>query len=267
LCFPWLCVEKFPIFTKNLTLTGFIGKKLIQAHSKGIERNMKTGTRKFISLGLFIAILLTSPQFLPAQINRPTGELTITSTGEGGFVTVNGERVVDGRTITSPSEIVTSPQARARISLAQIGTILIEPGSRLNLSFANSGISGEFSDGEVTIETVPNTTVNILTPDGTLTVPNRNQINIVKISKENGRTRINTLTGLAAFNNVQVSAGEFYPQPSTTPDRPVGIAAKRSGGNNSLLIIALLGAAGGAAVLALLASSNSDDSPTVSPTR
>jgi hypothetical protein len=228
---------------------------------------MKTGIRKFISLGLLIAITLTSPQFLTAQTTRPTGELTITSTGEGGFVTVNGERAVDGRTITSPSEIVTSPQARAKISLAQTGTILIEPNSRLNLSFANSGISGEFSDGEVTIETVPNTTVNILTPNGTLTVPNRNQINIVKISKENGRTRINTLTGQATFNNVLVSAGDFYPQPSTTPDKTGGAGSTRSGNNNSLLIIALLGAAGGAAVLALLASSNNDDSPTVSPTR
>ncbi|HEX9961801.1 MAG TPA: hypothetical protein VGB00_12755 [Pyrinomonadaceae bacterium] len=229
---------------------------------------MKIEIRKFISLGLFIAIMLTSPQFLPAQTTRPTGELTITSTGEGGFVTVNGERVVSGRTITSPSEIVTSPQARAKISLAQTGTILIEPNSKLNLSFANSGISGEFSDGEVTIETVPNTTVNILTADGTLTVPNRNQINIVKISKENGRTRINTLTGQATFNNVPVSAGEFYPQPSTTPDRTAGASPNRSGGsNNSLLIIALLGAAGGAAVLALLASSNNGDNPTVSPTR
>jgi hypothetical protein len=229
---------------------------------------MKTGIRKFISLGLFIAITLTSPQFLLAQTTRPTGELTITSTGEGGFVMLNGERVVDGRTITSPSEIVTSPQARAKISLAQTGTILIEPNSRLNLSFANSGISGEFSDGEVTIETAAGTTVNILTPDGTLTVPNRNQINVVKISKENGRTRINTLTGQATFNNVLVSAGDFYPQPSATPDKTAGAGSTRSGGgNNSLLIIALLGAAGGAAVLALLASSNNDDSPTVSPTR
>jgi hypothetical protein len=230
---------------------------------------MKTEIRKFISLGLFIAILLTSPQFLLAQTNRLAGELTITTTGEGGFVTVNGERVVDGRSIISPSEITTSPQARAKISLAQTGTILIEPNSKLNLSFANSGISGEFSNGEVTIETVPNTAVNILTADGTLTVPNRNQINIVKISKENGRTRINTLTGQAMFNNVLVSAGEFYPQnDATTPNRTGGAGSNRSGGGgNSLLIIALLGAAAGAAVLALVASSNNDDSPTVSPNR
>ncbi|HEY0051451.1 MAG TPA: FecR domain-containing protein [Pyrinomonadaceae bacterium] len=229
---------------------------------------MKTRIRKFISLGLFMAMLLTSPQFLLAQTPRLVGELTITSAGEGGFVTVNGERVVSGRSITSPSEITTSPQARARISLAQTGTILIEPNSRLNLSFANAGISGEFSSGEVTIETVPNTAVNILTADGTLTVPNRNQINIIKISKDGGRTRVNTLTGQAMFNNVPVSAGEFYPQPvATTPDKTGGTRTNRSGGgNNSLIIIALLGAAGGAAVLALLASSSNDDSSPVSPT-
>ena len=230
---------------------------------------MKIGMRKFIALSLFMAILLTSPQFLLAQTQRPVGELTITTTGEGGFVTVNGERVVNGRSITSPSEISTSPQARARISLAQTGTILLEPNSKLNLSFANAGISGEFSDGEVTIETVPNTTVNILTADGTLTIPNRNQVNVIKISKDGGRTRINTLTGQAMFNNVLVAAGEFYPQP-TTRDRTAGGGSNPSDDddddNNSILLIALLGAAGGAAVLALLASSNNDDNPTVSPT-
>jgi hypothetical protein len=227
---------------------------------------MKIGIRKFIALSLFAAILLGSPQFLLAQTPRPVGELTITSTGDGGFVTVNGERVVSGRTITSPSDISTSPQARAKISLAQTGTVLLEPNSRLNLSFADAGISGEFFDGEVTIETVPNTSVNILTADGTLTIPNRNQVNVIKISKDGGRTRINTLTGQAMFNNVAVSAGEFYPQPTATPDKTGG-GSNRSGGKNSVLLIALLGAAGGAAVLALLASSNNDDNSPVSPTR
>ncbi|MDQ3799831.1 MAG: hypothetical protein M3384_10290 [Acidobacteriota bacterium] len=237
---------------------------------------MKTGIRKFISLGLLAAILLASPQFMLAQTPRLVGELTITATGEGGFVTVNGERAVSGRSVASPSDITTSPQARARITLAQTGTILLEPNSRLNLSFADAGISGEFSNGEVTIEAAPNTTVNILTAEGTLTVPNRNQTNVVKISRDvGGRTRINTLTGQAMFNNVLVSAGEFYPQPdATSPDRPAGTTGgagtnRSGGGSNSLLIIALLGAAAGAAVIALAASSNSDDGnpPPVSPVR
>jgi len=227
---------------------------------------MKTGIRKFISLGLFLTILLTSPQFLPAQTTRLLGELTITSTGSDGFVTVNGERVVSGRSITSPSEIVTAPQTRAKVALAQTGTILLEPNSRLNLSFANSGISGEFSAGEVTIETAANTTVNLLTSDGTLTLPNPKQANIVKISKENGRTRVNTLTGQAMFNNVLVSAGEFYPQTdATTPDKSAG-GSNKSGGKNTVLLLVLLGAAGGAAALALAASSGGNDSPNVSPT-
>jgi hypothetical protein len=234
---------------------------------------MKTGIRRFIALGVFFAVALaSSPRFLLAQTPRPVGELTITSLGEGGFVTVNGERVVDGRSITSPSEITTSPQARAKIALAQTGTILLEPNSKLNLSFAGAGISGEFSAGEVTIETAPNTSLNILTADGTLTLPNRNQVNVVKLAKDgSARTRVNTLTGQAMFNNVLVSAGEFYPQTTdaTTPDRRTGGAGtKRSGGSNSVLIIALLGAAGGAAVLALLASSGGDDNNSpVSPTR
>ena len=227
---------------------------------------MKTKILQFISLGLMLAILLASPQFLLAQNNRLTGELTITTTGAGGFVTVNGERVVDGRSIMSPAEIVTSPQARAKVSLPQTGTILIAPGSKLNLSFAASGISGEFSDGEVTIETVPNTTVNLLTADGTLTLPNPKQINVVKISRENGSTRVNTLTGQAMFNNVPVSAGEFYPQTNATvPDKPTGGGSNKSGNKSALLLI-LLGAAAGGVVLALVASSSNNDNPTVSPT-
>jgi hypothetical protein len=227
---------------------------------------MKTKILQFVSFGSLLAILLASPPFLLAQTTRLVGELTVTSTGAGGFVTVNGERVVDGRSIMSPSEIVTSPQARASVALPQTGTILLAPGSKLNLSFADSGISGEFSDGEVTIETVPNTTVNLLTADGTLTLPNPRQINVVKISRENGRTRVNTLTGQAMFNNVLVSAGEFYPQPNaTTPDRPAGTGSNKSG-NKSALILVLLGAAAGGVVLALVASSGNSDNPTVSPT-
>jgi hypothetical protein len=235
---------------------------------------MKIGIRKFISLGLFVSILLTSPQFLLAQTPRLVGELNITATGNG-FVTVNGERAVDGRSITSPSEIVTSAEARAKISLAQTGTVLIEPNSKLNLSFVNAAISGEFTSGEVTIETAPNTSVNILTADGALTVPNRSQANIIKISRDgSGRTRVNTLSGQAMFNNVLISAGEFYPQTDATPtptNTPAGSGGSGTGSsNNSILLIALLGAAAGAAVLALAVSSGgggNDSPPTLSPVR
>lgn len=235
---------------------------------------MKITICKFISFSLLAAILITSPEILLAQNNRLVGELTViknTASGGEDYVMVNGARAVSGRSIVSPSEIVTSSQTKAKIVLPQTGTIFMSPDSKLNLSFINASITGEFSAGEITVETVPNTAVNLLTTDGTITIPNQNQTNIVKISIENGRTRINTLTGQAMFNNVSVAAGESYPAATTDktnskkPAKPAGSAG--GGGFNPLIIIGVLGAAAAAALIALSASSNNSDTPVVSPTR
>lgn len=225
---------------------------------------MKTVISKFISLGLFIAIFITSPQFLLAQSDRPAGELTIvknTSANGEGFVTVNGERVLSGRSVMSPSDIATSPEVTAKVSIPQTGTILISPNSKLNLSFINSNIGGDFLAGEVIIETVPNTAINLLTIDGTITVQNQNQTNVVKISIENGRTRVNPLTGQVIFNNVVVSAGETYPSPVSET------ATAKKSGISPILIIGVLGAVAVVALVALSSSSgsNSGNTPIVSP--
>ncbi len=148
--------------------------------------------------------------------------------------------------------------------LPQTGTILASPNSKLNLTFVNSSISGDFLAGEITIETAPNTTVNLFTPDGTITIPNRNQINIFKVSIENGKTRVNTLSGQIMFNIVLVSAGEFYP---LSPNGETPSDSDSSGGINPLLIVGILGAAAGVALIALTTSSNNNDTPVVSPTR
>lgn len=230
---------------------------------------MKTLIRKFVAFSLVLMILLASPQFLVAQ-NKLVGELVITTNSPEGFVSINGERSVSGRSITSTSEIITSPQASVKVLLPQTGTILISPNSKLILSFLNSSISGELNSGEITIETVANTSLNFLTPDGTITVPNQNQANIVKITVENKRTRVQTLTGAVNFNNVLVSAGEFYPlavDDGTKSDKSAGVDADSSKSFNPLLIIGILGAVAGAAVIALSASSDSSETPTASPTR
>ncbi len=230
---------------------------------------MKTIIRKFIAFNLFLMILITSPPFLFAQ-NKLVGELTITKNSTEGFVSINGERAVSGRSITSTSEIITSPQASAKVLLPQTGTILISPNSKLILSFVNSSISGDLSFGEATIETVPNTSLNLLTPDGAITLPNQMQANIVKVTVENKRTRIQTLTGAVNFNNVLISAGEFYPlvnNGETKSDKSAGANSNTSKSFNPLLLIGVLGVVAGVAVIALAASSDKGDTPTVSPTR
>lgn len=224
---------------------------------------MKIRANKFITFSLIVAILFALPLVSHAQ-NQLVGELTITKTSPDAFVTVNGERVVSGRSVTSPSDIVTSAGAIAKLSLPQTGTVTIAPNSKLNLSFVNMSIAGDFLAGEATVETVPNTAINLFPSDGTITTPNRGQVNAVKVSIENGRTRVETLKGAVLFNIVLVSAGESY-TPATNTRTTAD--ADDSKGYNPLLIFGILGAVGAAAIIALTASSGGNDTPTVSPIR
>ncbi|MBA3692121.1 MAG: hypothetical protein H0W77_01585 [Acidobacteria bacterium] len=121
---------------------------------------MKTFIYKFIVISLVITNLASSPKFLLAQ-QKLLGELSITKNSPESFVTVNNERVISGRSIASPSLILTSPQANAKVSLAKTGTIFLSPSSKLNLSFINSSISMDIFSGEIVIETVPNTSLNL----------------------------------------------------------------------------------------------------------
>lgn len=227
---------------------------------------MKTHVNKFIAFCLIAAVLFAMPRVLTAQ-QRLVGELIITKNSPDDFVTVNGERAVSGRSVTSPADIVTSAGATAKLVLPQTGTISIAPNSKLNLSFVDSSIAGDFLAGEATIETAPNTAINIFPPDGTITTPNRAQVNTVKISVQNGATRIDTLKGEVLFNIVLVSAGESYSPTTNSPTTAVADADKKSGGYNPLLIFGVLGAVAGAVIIALSVSSNDKSNPIVSPVR
>ncbi|MDQ6787347.1 MAG: hypothetical protein M3033_11125 [Acidobacteriota bacterium] len=232
---------------------------------------MKKRIHKIISAVLFTAILITSPKFLSAQNGRLVGELTVIKDASSAaaneeFVTIDGARATSGRSVMSPADIVTPAGASAKISIPQTGIVTISPGSKMNLSFVNSSIAGELAVGEITIETIPNTTINIFTRDGAITTPNRNEKTIVKISIENGAARVTTLNGQVMFNNVLVPAGEYFPQ-SKSNAADTSKSSDSSGGINPLLIVGILGAVGAAALIALSVSSNNSNSPTVSPTR
>ncbi len=224
---------------------------------------MKTLIHKFNIISLVIMLLVSSPMFLAAQ-QKFLGNLTITANTAEGFVTVNGERAADGGSISSPSAILTSPQASAKIAFDQTGNISISPNSKLNLLFNNASISVEITSGEITVQTVPNTSFTLFAPDGNLTLPVESQENIVKVEVVNGKTTVRTLVGNAIFNNTLVSAGEFYP--SSSGRRESGSSTK-SKGFNPLLLIALLGGGAAIALVALSSSSDSGGSSPVSPVR
>ena len=229
---------------------------------------MKIFVHKSFVFSLIVVILFSSPNFLTAQ-QKLMGDLSVTKNSPEGFVTVNGEQVLTGRSIASPSLITTSPQASCKVSLAKTGTISISPDSKVNLSFINSSISMDIVSGEFTVETVPGTSFNIFTPDGSLTLPSEIQANVVKIKLINDKTQLQTLVGSVRFNNVVVSAGETYPAASSpNSNKPVEKAddSGKSKGFNPILIVGLLGAVGAVALIVLSASGNKD-STVVSPSR
>lgn len=76
---------------------------------------MKKYIYNTVAFSLILTILTTSPLFLIAQ-GRLAAELTFTKNTAEDYVSVNGERIVSGRSILSPSEIITSAQANAKIS-------------------------------------------------------------------------------------------------------------------------------------------------------
>ncbi|HEX8288275.1 MAG TPA: hypothetical protein VF556_09775 [Pyrinomonadaceae bacterium] len=231
---------------------------------------MKTPFYKFIVFSLVVAILTTiSPVYLLAQ-NKLVGEIVVTKLSADGFVTVNGERVESGRSIMATSKIKTSPQANAKVVFSQTGTVLIEPNSNLNLSFVNSGISGKLINGKITVQTAPNTTLNFSTPDGVITLPITNQSNILKVTVENQKTQLYTLSGQSRINKVLVLEGAYYPEmtggSTTASNNPVNNS--NSTDINPLLILGVLGAVGAVILIAVSASGNDNTgTPIVSPTR
>lgn len=231
-------------------------------------KNLKTKISKIIIATLFCAVFTASPEFLRAQNKRLYGELTIIKSSSAAisgdaYITIDGVRAASGRSVSSPSDIETPTDASAKISFAQTGVVLLAPNSKIGLTFVNSSIAGDLAAGEITVETVPNTTINIFTRDGAITTPNRSEKTIVKISILNGATRVDVSSGQIMFNKVLVSAGEFYPQKLNTAD----VDSSSSNGVRPIVIIAILGAVAAAALIALSVSSGNNDNPTVSPTR
>lgn len=225
-------------------------------------KNCKFSVAALIAAIFFAAV---APQLLRAQSGRLFGELTVIKnavapTAGNGFVTVDGVRADSGRTVPSPSDIVTPPDTSAKVSFAQTGTLTLAPNTAMNLTFVNSSIAGDLSTGEITVETVPNTALNIFTKDGAIWTPNRNEINTVKISVQNGATRISVIDGQIMFNKVIVSAGETYPTSANNSGQ------NSSRGINPYLIAGIAGGIAAAVIIALTVSSGGDD-PVVSATR
>jgi hypothetical protein len=227
--------------------------------------------RRCVCVGLLFALLVTASNFTLAQ-GKIAAELSVDASSADGFVTINGERALSGRSVLSPAEIVTSPEATAKVSLAKTGVVIIAPNSKARLSFDQAKISGDFQSGKLKLDVPAGTALSLRTPDGTIAVSGRDEETVFNVALENGRTRIGTLSGVATFNGVPVPAGQVYPlgsDPSAAvlPDPQTTPGAGAGGISNTTLfvIIAVAGAVGLGAALAL--SGGGDDDRVVSPVR
>lgn len=230
--------------------------------------------RQFICCGLLIALSLAASKFTLAQ-GQFAGDLTVTTSSGGGgsdsFVTVNGERASSGRAVVSPSEIVTSPLASARISLPRTGVVMLAPETRMSLSFAPAKISGEIRAGKITVSVLPGTTLDLRTPDGTVNIAARTDETIINVDFVDGRTRVGTLSGVATFNGVPVPAGQVYmlgANPGVVPAAAPVPAAQTAGGglsNTTLLVLVAVAGAVGLGVALGLSGGDDDNTVPVSP--
>ncbi len=199
------------------------------------------------------------------------GELTIennASVGGDQFITLNGERVVSGRSVMSPADIETPVQTAAKISLPKTGIIKISPASKMNLYFENASISGDFLKGNMTVDALPFTKFNILTPEGAITASDVNNENVFVVNLIDNKTQVNVLAGEVLFNGILVIAGQTYPAQNADAD-PAKKNNNAGGANSNSLIYIVLGAAGAAALIAALSLSGggSDNNSNVSPIR
>ncbi len=223
---------------------------------------------KIITIGLLITLFITSSQMILAQ-SRLMGEVTIESMSPKGqkFIVINGENILSGRSIMSPASIVTPMETSAQITLAKTGIVKIAPGSTLNLFFDKANISGDLWAGKLTINLLPNTKLNILTPDGTITNSDSSLETVATIDFVDNKVRIQTLSGEVLFNTVKVAAGETFPvQQNNTSGKNANAQTSGSGSKNLVLItLAIVGAVAVGAIVGLSGGNNNGN--TVSPVR
>lgn len=167
--------------------------------------NINLCKTKIFALTL-LGILLTTSSTSAFANQQLFGQLTV----EGNYetVTMDGEIVYDERTVSSGTDIVTSPKSSARISFGEVGQLGLAPNSKINLNFDETKISGVFVSGQLTIAVEPNIEIIIQTADGIITNPDRSKNSVIIIDFVNGKTRVKAEIGVAALNGIIIKEGK-----------------------------------------------------------
>jgi hypothetical protein len=148
--------------------------------------NSKIWIRKALSMCLVITVIASYSAAALANTGKIAGELLVSGknlNGEAPTVQINGEAAKSGRSVFSSSTIVTPEDANAIINLGKIGKIELAPNTILALTFNEKGISGDLTQGRVTVLSASDV-VNIKTLDGTVL-----KLNAGEVAAANGKAR------------------------------------------------------------------------------
>lgn len=164
---------------------------------------------RFFTLFLLGTTLMASSITVTAR-RQLLGQLTIEGSSVTSSITMNGELTVSGSTVLPATEIVTPGESSAKISFGKAGQIELAPNSKMNLNFSETTISSVLTSGQLTMAAAPNIGITIQTPDGVVTNPDQSKNSIFIIDFVNGKTRVRTQLGTAAFNGTAIMEGQTF---------------------------------------------------------
>lgn len=109
------------------------------------------------------ATAVPNDNFTLAAAQQTTGVVSIPS---GKAITVNGASTISGATIFSGATVETPAGVGSSISLGSLGSVDVEPGTKLNLEFQDGSIRVMLHQGCVTLHANAGVTGEVDTPKG-----------------------------------------------------------------------------------------------------
>lgn len=173
------------------------------------SHNRTLVSRLFVLVSAF-AILTsqTAFAFAVSGSRATSGEITVGGSakkGEKPFVLVNGDPAFSGRTFFSGGTITTESNS-ATVDFGKIGRLILAPGSTLNLSVSEGGISGTLSSGNLHVSYADGVAVTIATPNDTVKTEH-NSAGSFAIAVTPDGTNVVAEKGVVSYNNGQTLLG------------------------------------------------------------
>ncbi len=172
----------------------------------------KTNTiHKLLIFGLLNTLLLGSPTILFCQSPKIAILSFIRENyWSDHYVKINNKQSIDGQIIVSPSSIEVPVKTELLVDLGNTTLVRMGPGTKMNLAFDETKITGFLSRGSLTVKVPPSNGLDIQTIDGVISTPNQNQENVVTINFVNGKTQVKTISGFASLNGILITSGESF---------------------------------------------------------